>query len=146
MNLFGNALKYTSRGFIIVSLSQAASPREQAEVGVECVTLSTADSGKGIGEEYLKGQLFAPFTQEDHLASGVGLGLSLVEADRKHAGWQDKRGESGSTWHDGSCVPATAAIPPGSFGERYACGNRVYRACPRAEGFGPFAWLDFRRR
>ncbi|KAH8892447.1 hypothetical protein GQ53DRAFT_822666 [Thozetella sp. PMI_491] len=78
MNLFGNALKYTTRGFIIVSLTQDPVP-ENRKNGRRTVTLSIYDSGKGISEDYLKNQLFTPFAQEDHLASGVGLGLSLVK-------------------------------------------------------------------
>jgi hypothetical protein len=78
MNLFGNALKYTTQGFIVVTLTQ------DTNTGVKknsrrMVTLSISDSGKGIGAEYLKHQLFSPFAQEDHLATGVGLGLSLVK-------------------------------------------------------------------
>ena len=78
MNLFGNALKYTSRGSILVSLTQDVvtdgkkSPRRG-------VTLSVSDSGKGIGADFLRSQLFTSFAQEDHLAAGVGLGLSLVK-------------------------------------------------------------------
>ncbi|KAH8658482.1 hypothetical protein BX600DRAFT_66089 [Xylariales sp. PMI_506] len=78
MNLFGNALKYTSRGFIVVSLTQEATPGSKRS-GRQNVTISISDSGKGIGVDYLKNQLFTPFAQEDHLATGVGLGLSLVK-------------------------------------------------------------------
>jgi hypothetical protein len=35
-------------------------------------------TGKGIGSEYLQNDLFTPFMQEDPLASGSGLGLSLL--------------------------------------------------------------------
>ncbi len=78
MNLFGNALKYTTRGSILVSLTQDSVPegRKSARRGV---TLSISDSGKGIGADFLRTQLFTSFAQEDHLAAGVGLGLSLVK-------------------------------------------------------------------
>lgn len=70
MNLFGNALKFTTSGFIKISLSQDPANR--------AVLLTVADSGKGISEEYLQNGLFTPFCQEDNFAPGTGLGLSLV--------------------------------------------------------------------
>lgn len=70
MNLFGNSLKFTSSGFIKISLAQSPATR--------AVLLTVADSGKGISEEYLQNGLFTPFCQEDHFAPGTGLGLSLV--------------------------------------------------------------------
>jgi hypothetical protein len=42
------------------------------------VTLTVKDTGKGIGPEYLQNDLFAPFKQENPLAPGSGLGLSIV--------------------------------------------------------------------
>lgn len=38
-----------------------------------------SDSGRGIGREFLKTKLFTPFSQEDTLASGTGLGMSIVQ-------------------------------------------------------------------
>lgn len=70
MNLFGNALKFTSSGFIKISLAQSPASR--------AVLLTVADSGKGISQDYLQNGLFTPFCQEDHFAPGTGLGLSLV--------------------------------------------------------------------
>lgn len=70
MNLFGNSLKFTSSGFIKISLAQSPASR--------AVLLTVADSGKGISQEYLQNGLFTPFCQEDHFAPGTGLGLSLV--------------------------------------------------------------------
>jgi hypothetical protein len=79
MNLFGNALKYTKQGFIVISLAlDAVGPKGKANAR-KMVTLSISDSGKGIGPEYLRNQLFTSFAQEDQLATGVGLGLSLVK-------------------------------------------------------------------
>ncbi|KAI6778373.1 uncharacterized protein J7T54_000491 [Emericellopsis cladophorae] len=76
MNLLGNALKYTTKGMIRVSLEQMRtrpSPRERL------VKITVQDTGKGIGEEFLRHKLFQPFSQEDELAPGTGLGLSLVK-------------------------------------------------------------------
>jgi hypothetical protein len=38
-----------------------------------------SDSGRGITREFLKTKLFTPFSQEDTLASGTGLGMSIVQ-------------------------------------------------------------------
>lgn len=38
-----------------------------------------SDSGRGISREFLKTKLFTPFSQEDTLASGTGLGMSIVQ-------------------------------------------------------------------
>ncbi|KAK1833308.1 hypothetical protein QBC39DRAFT_329181 [Podospora conica] len=73
MNLFGNALKYTDRGWIKVSLQA-----QDIDASKSTITITVADSGRGIDPEYLHGDLFAPFTQENPLNPGTGLGLSIV--------------------------------------------------------------------
>lgn len=84
MNIFGNALKYTSSGFIYLGLSSKQiqpDPRSKDSHGKEPgfeVTLTVKDTGKGIGPKYLQEGLFTAFSQEDPLASGSGLGLSIV--------------------------------------------------------------------
>ncbi|KZL70879.1 sensor histidine kinase response regulator (hsp90-like protein) [Colletotrichum tofieldiae] len=77
MNLFGNALKYTSKGFIKVHLRQEEVVHKSSR-SASMVVLTVTDSGKGISEEFLHNKLFTPFSQEDALAPGTGLGLSLV--------------------------------------------------------------------
>ncbi|KAF2156773.1 hypothetical protein K461DRAFT_316974 [Myriangium duriaei CBS 260.36] len=73
MNLVGNALKYTPKGYISVSLQLQHGPD-----GSEAV-IRVADSGKGISGSFLKKNLFVPFKQEDSYSSGTGLGLSIVK-------------------------------------------------------------------
>ncbi|OQE25233.1 hypothetical protein PENSTE_c006G08683 [Penicillium steckii] len=87
MNILGNALKYTSSGYIYLGLKSAdvktsTTPKslkspKKTKRGFE-VTLSVKDTGKGIGPKFLQNDLFSPFKQEDPLASGSGLGLSIV--------------------------------------------------------------------
>ncbi|KAG6277983.1 hypothetical protein E4U47_006386 [Claviceps purpurea] len=88
MNLLGNSLKYTTRGFVRVSLSQRQAivpcssrirARTRVHRDVRTVRLTVSDSGKGMTEEFLQSHLFVPFSQEDRLSPGVGLGLSLVK-------------------------------------------------------------------
>ncbi|KAJ4385396.1 hypothetical protein N0V93_009824 [Gnomoniopsis smithogilvyi] len=78
MNLFGNSLKYTHEGTIKVSLTQET-PARKGRAKKSIVKLTVADTGKGISEEFLRNDLFKPFSQEDRLAPGTGLGLSLVK-------------------------------------------------------------------
>ncbi|PGH29791.1 hypothetical protein GX50_07462 [[Emmonsia] crescens] len=94
MNLFGNALKYTNAGFISVKLSSSpvtnilkkqALTRGSISSGTNPtdiksrVTLTITDTGKGISGEYLRNDLFTPFSQEDPFVPGNGLGLSIVQ-------------------------------------------------------------------
>lgn len=77
MNIFGNALKFTQHGFVWISLRQVVlQPGDGVQRSRVVITIS--DSGKGITEDFLRNDLFKPFTQENRLAPGTGLGLSLV--------------------------------------------------------------------
>lgn len=75
MNLFGNALKYTSSGFVALSL-RALKTTIDDKISV---LLRVADSGKGISEMFQRNKLFRPFSQEDSFQPGSGLGLSIVK-------------------------------------------------------------------
>jgi PAS domain S-box-containing protein len=72
-HLFDNAIKYTSKGKIEISLN--VDPRNNIYVDI-------ADTGIGISEEYM-GMLFTPFTREEkgytRNFEGNGLGLALVK-------------------------------------------------------------------
>ncbi|KAF5000153.1 hypothetical protein FGRMN_1967 [Fusarium graminum] len=77
MNLFGNSLKYTQHGMIKVSIEQASAIRNDDN---DCwVTITVSDTGVGISDDFLENGLFKPFSQENHLAPGTGLGLSFVK-------------------------------------------------------------------
>lgn len=78
MNIIGNALKYTTEGTITISLTQqVATVRRRRPEQVVCFVVK--DTGKGISQEYLQRGIFKPFTQEDDLSPGTGIGLSLVK-------------------------------------------------------------------
>lgn len=87
MNLFSNALKYTPAGQVCLRLeteekSEASSKRtaNRDRNKERNVILTVSDTGKGISEDFLRGRLFTPFAQEDSLAVGSGLGLSIVRS------------------------------------------------------------------
>ncbi|MCB9211851.1 MAG: PAS domain S-box protein, partial [Ignavibacteriales bacterium] len=72
-NLLDNAIKYTVKGFIKVTVKLESESRLNVEI---------SDSGIGMSTEYLN-KLFLPFTQEEQGYSrkfdGNGLGLALVK-------------------------------------------------------------------
>ena len=76
MNLIGNSFKFTKSGLIEVCLSQRVD-RVNGSKSVQA-HLSIKDTGCGISSEFLEDKLFQPFTQENDLTEGVGLGLSIV--------------------------------------------------------------------
>ncbi|KAJ5494652.1 CheY-like superfamily [Penicillium fimorum] len=76
MNLLGNAMKWTTAGFIEIALSKA---RDRSDSQSPLVRLSITDTGRGIAPDFIKHKLFTPFSQEDPLSEGVGLGLSTVQ-------------------------------------------------------------------
>jgi PAS domain S-box-containing protein len=76
MNVIGNAIKFTSKGSIDVSISQA--PRAD---GVGQLAFIIKDTGLGIASEQVQ-KLFSAFTQVDDSSKrgigGTGLGLVLA--------------------------------------------------------------------
>ncbi|KAI0067388.1 hypothetical protein BV25DRAFT_1794820 [Artomyces pyxidatus] len=79
MNVFGNSLKFTTDGYVHVILRQLPSPPDLPAHKVK-VELSVVDTGKGISQDFLKNQLFHPFSQENPLQTGTGLGLAIVNS------------------------------------------------------------------
>ncbi|EMC97329.1 hypothetical protein BAUCODRAFT_88051 [Baudoinia panamericana UAMH 10762] len=75
INLVSNALKYTSEGFIHVSLR--AQPIAGKRKRFNAV-FQVRDSGRGMSKDFLENHLFKAFSQEDSLIEGTGLGMSLV--------------------------------------------------------------------
>ncbi|KAK4978316.1 hypothetical protein LTR28_006250 [Elasticomyces elasticus] len=103
MNLVGNSLKYTKTGFIKIKLQvvvDSMQPEEADQTNHDertCdVVLTVADSGIGISAEYLRTKVFTPFAQENSLAPGTGLGLSLVRSigEQQSLGAQTKSGST----------------------------------------------------
>ncbi|KIV79285.1 hypothetical protein PV11_06853 [Exophiala sideris] len=76
LNILGNALKYTNKGSIDVSLVVDHS-RKKGHSHLHA-HLKVTDTGRGMSGEFMKNHAFTAFSQEDSLATGTGLGLSIV--------------------------------------------------------------------
>ena len=76
LNVLGNAVKYTSKGFVSLTVRG-----ETADKNTVNLTIEVADSGKGIREEDI-GKLFDSFVQLDLVNNkgieGTGLGLAIT--------------------------------------------------------------------
>ncbi|KAL4736194.1 hypothetical protein BDV11DRAFT_211391 [Aspergillus similis] len=76
MDVVGNALKFTRSGLIEVSLSQTGQSDNDSRATY--AEIKVTDTGCGISREYLQNHIFAPFSQEQVLTEGVGLGLCIA--------------------------------------------------------------------
>jgi len=98
-NLIANALKFTDKGSIELTIDELASNDETVQL-----KFGVADTGIGISEEKLS-VIFEPFSQVDSSAtrrfSGTGLGLTIVKnlvELLNGAIWVESQEEKGSTF------------------------------------------------
>lgn len=76
INLIGNSVKFTQKGFIEFSIKKIIEIGEDEGTSVD-VMFSVKDTGKGIPEERIP-NIFEPFSQVEALHSeGTGLGLAI---------------------------------------------------------------------
>lgn len=82
LNLASNALKFTSRGRVTITISEERRHRD-SNIDLMIVRFQVVDSGIGIPREILQ-KLFTPFVQADSSVArrfgGTGLGLSISKA------------------------------------------------------------------
>jgi signal transduction histidine kinase/CheY-like chemotaxis protein len=82
LNLLGNAVKYTDRGFISVTMTMEDPPGRRVSPGRIRLRIAVADSGAGIKLEDQR-KLFGDFTQVDTKRNrgieGTGLGLAITK-------------------------------------------------------------------
>jgi two-component system sensor histidine kinase/response regulator len=112
VNLVGNAVKFTTKGEVVVEISRES---ESAE-GV-ALHILVRDTGIGIPAEQ-QGRIFEAFTQADSSTTrrfgGTGLGLAIVKylVDRMNGRvWVESEEGRGSTFH----FTARFERPPASF-------------------------------
>jgi signal transduction histidine kinase len=77
INLVGNSLKYTTSGFIHISL-RIASIGSPSNAAKEILKLQIEDSGIGMSKDYLDNELYTPFAQENPMSAGTGLGMYIL--------------------------------------------------------------------
>jgi two-component system sensor histidine kinase EvgS len=126
-NLVGNALKFTSRGEIRVTVQAAdAGPK----TGGTRISFSVSDTGRGIPAA-LQADIFKPFAQGDgyRMREGVGLGLTIVRrlTDLMH-------GEIGLDSREGEGT-AFRVVLPLEIGEMQTCAaskqyEEIYKPLP----------------
>lgn len=80
MNLFSNALKYTSAGQVRLRLEKEEIPKPSSKCSgnrkrnkLRNVVLTLSDTGKGASEEFLRGRPFTPFAQKTVLPWALAL-------------------------------------------------------------------------
>ena len=77
LNLVGNALKFTSKGYVSITAQQDDSKND-----IHCIRFEVADTGLGISKRAQE-NLFTPFSQADNTISrkygGTGLGLAICK-------------------------------------------------------------------
>jgi signal transduction histidine kinase/FixJ family two-component response regulator/HPt (histidine-containing phosphotransfer) domain-containing protein len=118
LNVLGNAVKYTNKGFISFSVGG-----EMIDEETILLTIDIADSGKGIKEEDI-GKLFGDFVQLDLTSNkgieGTGLGLAITRSLIKEMGGDI---EVKSEYHKGSTFTITlpqkiCSLEPVAFVEK----------------------------
>ena len=118
-NLVGNALKFTERGGVKVSLAHQA-----LADGRVSLTLEVSDTGIGIAPEAMP-RLFTRFNQADSSTArrygGTGLGLAIT---REIVSLMGGSIEVRSVPDQGSCFTVTLALARGELAARPGAGAR----------------------
>jgi len=113
MNLVGNAIKFTQRGEVAVSVRVESLLLEEVSLG-----FAVRDTGIGIPRGDLE-RIFKPFTQADRSTArrfgGTGLGLSISANLVAMMGgriWAESEPGQGSTFYFTMRLPLAKGLPP----------------------------------
>lgn len=101
INIAGNAVKFTSKGKVKISVK----PYRNNRSGTECLLFAVSDQGPGINREKLQ-NIFEAFSQADTSSTrsygGAGLGLAISKGiidAMKGRIWADSETGKGSTFY-----------------------------------------------
>jgi PAS domain S-box-containing protein len=119
-NLLNNAIKFTEKGEVILSVHSTPKPKNCCEL-----LFSIQDTGIGIPPEKMK-RLFQPFVQADASMTrkygGTGLGLVISKRLGKMMGghlWVESQGSVGGSppagWQSRKPVSSTISAPGSTF-------------------------------
>jgi len=113
LNLLGNAVKFTEKGEVVVTVSR---DKETAEIGLKnYLHFTVRDTGIGIPQDRMN-RLFESFSQVDASTTrkygGTGLGLAISKRLTNLMGgeiWVESQLNKGSTFH--FTIPSETARP-----------------------------------
>ena len=116
MNIVNNAIKFTSRGEVIVRVTRADGPEAEGAGDSARLRFAVTDTGHGIPPERMD-RLFKSFSQVDSSVTreygGTGLGLAisrqLVELMGGRIGVESTPGKGSTFWFTVSLKPQQAA-------------------------------------
>ncbi|ORX91201.1 hypothetical protein K493DRAFT_264816 [Basidiobolus meristosporus CBS 931.73] len=114
LNLLGNAIKFTPKGYIVVRCHVAQEPSQDGELVVK---IEVEDTGIGMTIEE-QAYLFQPFSQVDgsttRLYGGTGLGLSicsqLVKLMHGRIGVISQKGKGSNFWFTATLKQESDAV------------------------------------
>jgi two-component system sensor histidine kinase/response regulator len=124
INLMGNAVKFTERGEVLISVKRAPDDTARARPGKVVLRFAVRDTGIGITQE-ARGRLFKAFSQADGSTTrrfgGTGLGLvickQLVEMMGGEIDISSRPGAGSTFWFTATFAApeiASALVTPGS--------------------------------
>jgi CheY-like chemotaxis protein len=129
-NLVGNAIKFTERGGITISVQRIADEPDK-------LLFSIADTGIGI-PYHQQGSIFEAFTQADGSVTrkygGTGLGLAITQRFVELMGgaiWVESESGKGSIFHFTAFLPGTS-VPTAREDEKPAASHAAAEVKPLA--------------
>jgi two-component system sensor histidine kinase/response regulator len=141
INLVGNAVKFTERGEVLITVKRAAENETSSATGSTCLRFAVRDTGIGITQE-ARGRLFKAFSQADGSTTrtfgGTGLGLvickQLVEMMGGEIDISSRPGVGSTFWFtarftNAETAGSRVALGPDLAGLRVLIGDHNQTSC-----------------